>query len=267
MKSEIKVLIIPDVHGRSFWVDPVKTVLANTTAQIVFLGDYLDPYPEEWDYDSDPRRVSIQRFEQILELKRQNPERIILLIGNHDCGYCLGDDICSSRMDIRNRKEISGIFGDNAGLFQFACECDIAGKHFVFSHAGILKGWADQVWGNEEISKKDFNVVEELNKAWDTANYGILNALGDYDRYRGWGGYQYGSPVWSDIRSWLNVTLEETFGFNIVGHTQCESQPVMLDTIVDLDCRKAFYLDGDGNIRDFLSGEKLEKTNLKSTED
>ena len=264
----IKVLIIPDVHGRSFWIDPVKQCLLNDDIHIVFLGDYLDEYnfEKEWEGVKDPRRVSIQRFEQILELKRQNLERITLLIGNHDCGYCLGDDICSSRMDHRNRKEITGIFGDNAGLFQLASECDIASKHFVFSHAGILKGWADLCWGKEEVSKKDFNVVEELNKAWVTANYGILNALGDYDAYRGWGGYQYGSPVWSDIRSWIKVKPKDTFGFNIVGHTQCNGEPIILDTIADLDCRKAFYIDDDGDIRDFLSGEKLKKTNLKSTD-
>ena len=264
MKSETNVLIIPDIHGRGFWIDPVMEVLANTDAKIVFLGDYLDEYPfePEWASVPDSRRVSIQRFERIIELKRLYPERITLLLGNHDCGYCLGDDICSSRMDLHNRKEIEGIFGDNAGLFQLACECDIAGRHYIFSHAGILKGWADLCWGKEEVSRKDFNVVEALNAAWVSANYGILNALGDYDNYRGYGGYQYGSPIWSDIRSWIKVTPEETFGFNIVGHTQCEEKPVVLDTIADLDCRRPFYIGDDGLIRDFLSGEKLEKTNL-----
>ena len=265
MKSNINTLIIPDVHGRSFWMDPVVEVLANTDAMIVFLGDYLDPYPDEWEDNVDYRRVSIQRLEQILELKRLHPERIILLIGNHDCGYCIGDDICSSRMDRRNAKEIGILFEENRDLFQLASECDIAGKHFIFSHAGILKGWADRVWGEEEVAGPAFNVVEELNEAWRKQSYGILNSLGDYDRYRGWGGYQYASPVWSDIRSWIYVKPEETFGYNIVGHTQCNS-PVILDTIADLDCRKAFYIDDQGDIRDFLSGEKQEMGDLKSDE-
>ena len=265
MKS-IKWLIIPDVHGREFWKEPAKVTLGATNANIVFLGDYTDGYPNEWDFNFDYLQHTVDNFKEILNLKRQNQERITLLIGNHDCGYCLGDDICSSRMDHRNKKEITGIFGDNASLFQLAYECDIASKHFVFSHAGILKGWADLVWGKEEVSRSTFNVVEELNKAWVTANYGILNALGDYDAYRGWGGYQYGSPVWSDIRSWIKVKPKDTFGFNIVGHTQCNGEPIVLDTIADLDCRKAFYIDDDGDIRDFLSGEKLKKTNLKSTD-
>lgn len=265
MKSEIKILIIPDVHGRAFWTDPVREVLANTDAHIIFLGDYHDPYPDEFNYDDDCLQISVDRFKEILALKKQNPDRITLLIGNHDCGYAIGDDICSSRMDRWHRRELEKLFQENKESFQLACECDIASKHFVFSHAGILKGWADLVWGDES-KDPEFNIVDRLNNAWLTDDYAILNTLGDYDSWRGWGGYQYGSLVWSDIRSWIKVTPEETFGFNIVGHTQVKS-PIILDTIADLDCRKAFYIDGDGDIRDFLSGEKQEKSNPKSIED
>lgn len=257
MKSNINTLIIPDVHGRSFWKEPVKVALGATNADIVFLGDYHDPYPQDFDYDEDYLQKSMDNFKQILELKKQYPDRITLLIGNHDCGYAIGDDICNSRMDRWHRRELERIFEENRELFQLAEETDIAGKHFIFSHAGILKGWADQVWGEEEVAGPAFNVVEELNEAWRKQSYGILNSLGDYDMYRGWGGYQYASPVWSDIRSWIHVKPEETFGYNIVGHTQCGS-PVILDTIADLDCRKAFYIDDQGDIRDFLSGEKQE---------
>ena len=40
----MKLTIIPDVHGRPFWRDAVKDV-ADTP--VVFLGDYLDPYPQD----------------------------------------------------------------------------------------------------------------------------------------------------------------------------------------------------------------------------
>lgn len=36
--------IIPDVHGRPFWRDAVLDV---DTTPVVFLGDYLDPYPQD----------------------------------------------------------------------------------------------------------------------------------------------------------------------------------------------------------------------------
>lgn len=260
--KDIKVLIIPDVHGRDFWKRPVEETLSGTDAKIIFLGDYLDPYAYEWEdrgADFDYYKHALDNFKEILSIKEQYPQRVTLLIGNHDCGYAIGDDICNCRMDRANRHEIEELFMDNRKLFQLAEECDIAGKHFVFSHAGILKGWADRVWGEEELSKDNFNVVDSLNNAWLVSHYGILDALGHYDGYRGYLGYKYGSPVWSDIRSWVRVTPEETFGFNICGHTQCDS-PVVLDQIADLDCRKCFYLDDRGQIHDYDSGEVLTKT-------
>ena len=37
-----KILVIPDIHGRSFW----KESCNNWECRIVFLGDYHDPYGE-----------------------------------------------------------------------------------------------------------------------------------------------------------------------------------------------------------------------------
>lgn len=261
MKPNMKYLILPDVHGRDFWVKPVEEALADPAEpRIVFLGDYHDPYPYEFDYDDDYLQRSVDQFKEIIELKKKYPKRVTLLIGNHDCGYAISDDICSSRMDRSHRRELEKLFQDNRELFQLAEECDIAGRHIIFSHAGILKGWVNQVWG-EDAQDARFNVVDQLNNAWLTDHYGIMEALGDYDNFRGWGGGQYGSPVWSDIRSWARVTPEETYGFNIVGHTQLESDsPVILDTIADLDCRKAFYLDDQGQIRDWDTDEVCRKT-------
>ena len=261
MKPNMRYLILPDVHGREFWVKPVEETLADPAEpRIVFLGDYHDPYPWEFDQDDDYLQRSVDRFREIIELKKKYPKRVTLLIGNHDCGYAISDDICSSRMDRSHRRELEKLFQDNRELFQLAEECDIAGRHIIFSHAGILKGWAEMVWGEDALDPH-FNVVDQLNNAWLTDHYGILDALGNYDNFRGWGGGEYGSPVWSDIRSWTKVTPEETYGFNIVGHTQLE-RPLVMDTIADLDCRKAFYLDDQGVLRSYDTDEIVEKFNV-----
>lgn len=260
MDKKINTLIIGDVHGRWFWKEPVEKVLAETDAHIVFLGDYLDPYPHEWREEDNERLISIDRFKEIINLKKEHPDRITLLIGNHDGGYCISSSICGCRHDYANSREIEKLFNDNRNLFQIAEERDINGKHFVFSHAGILKGWVKLVWGEEDMNREGFNVVDELNNAWFVGHYGILDSLGIYDRYRGWGGFLYGSPIWSDIRSWVKVTPEETYGFNIVGHTQCNEKPVIFETIADLDVRKAFYLDDEGNIRDYETDDIQKKT-------
>ena len=253
-----KILIIPDVHGRDFWKEPVKKVLEDTSANIVFLGDYTDPYSSEWEPNFDCRQHTVDNFKEIIELKRQNSDRITLLLGNHDCGYAISDTISSSRMDRSHRSELEKLFSDNRELFQIAEEHDIAGRHFVFSHAGILKGWVRSVWG-EEAESPDFKVVDRLNNAWLVDDWSILKYLGDYDTYRGWDGLQYGSPVWSDIRSWIKVTPEETYGFNIVGHTQLTEGQVVLDQIADLDCREAFYIDDQGALRSYDTDEECTK--------
>lgn len=255
MKPNIRYLILPDVHGRDFWVKPVEEALADPGVKIIFEGDFHDPYP--WEFENEPNYLqkSIDNFKEILNIKQQNPERVTLLIGNHDCGYAISEEICSSRMDYRHKDEIGELFTENWELFQLADECEIAGRHFIFSHAGIHKKWAERVFG-----KDCDDVVNSLNEIWKSDNRELLYWLGDYDAYRGWGGCQYGSLVWSDIRSWAGVTPEESFGFHIVGHTQLESDsPVILDTIADLDCRKAFYLDSSGDIRDWDTDKVCKK--------
>lgn len=54
-----KVLIIPDIHGRTFWKEDVTSLLADIDSRaidVVFLGDYVDPYPEEGISDEDAVR-------------------------------------------------------------------------------------------------------------------------------------------------------------------------------------------------------------------
>ena len=265
----ISILVVPDVHGRDFWMKPVEETLLNTDAQVVFLGDYLDPYPWEWETEdmtpmeamSRCREDALNRFKEIIDLKKKYPERVTLLLGNHDCGYAIGSDICDCRTDYRNYQEIEYLFKDNRNLFQLAASSDVAGKKFTFSHAGILKGWADRLFdlSNDLQAPENYDIISILNNAWLTENYHILDRLAEYDGYRGWEGGQYGSPVWSDIRSWTYVTPEETFGYNIVGHTQLKELPVVLDQISCLDCRRCFFIDEDGQLRDYDSGEIPQK--------
>ena len=72
-----KILIVPDVHGRSFWHKAEE--LVNDVDKIVFLGDYLDPYEHEGiTFD-----MALEEFKKILEFKDKYNDKVILLIGNH----------------------------------------------------------------------------------------------------------------------------------------------------------------------------------------
>ena len=41
----MKILVLPDIHGRHFWKEPCNNI--ETYDKVVFLGDYLDPYDFE----------------------------------------------------------------------------------------------------------------------------------------------------------------------------------------------------------------------------
>lgn len=104
------ILIIPDVHGRMFWRAAVARYPELPT---IFLGDYLDPYTH---YEGILPSEALVEFEEILELKRQNMNRVTLLLGNHDVHY-FGANLNSSRKNLMNYEKIERIFNKNLSLF------------------------------------------------------------------------------------------------------------------------------------------------------
>lgn len=60
------ILIVPDVHGRTFWRKPTSNI--DRYGKVIFLGDYLDPYP----YKGISFEESLAEFKDIIELKRSN---------------------------------------------------------------------------------------------------------------------------------------------------------------------------------------------------
>jgi predicted phosphodiesterase len=57
----MKTLIIPDVHGRTFWKKAIEKH-KDEVNKIIFLGDYLDPYP----WEGITRKEAIRNFQEII---------------------------------------------------------------------------------------------------------------------------------------------------------------------------------------------------------
>lgn len=275
MEKDIQILLIPDVHGRQFWKQPVMEVLENTNAKIIFLGDYLDVYPQEFaemygfkldvytqeNYDKIYKLLddTVDMFGEIIELKKKYPERITLLIGNHDCGYAVGTKICEVRRDKRNAHKICKLFDDNRELFKLADEARIADKHFIFSHAGINKTYAERCF--DDVNED--NVVSLFNEAWFENNYGIMDSLGQYSVFRGWGGGDYGSLVWADAREWfqeqyMSDVKNEAYGYAVVGHTHL-SGPHFEENMAFIDTADAYYINSEGEIKKYYEKKEDEK--------
>ena len=75
----MKYLILGDLHCRSIWKGIIAKE-ADSCDKIIFLGDYTCPKEVKFD---DPTDACGFLYE-VLDYKDQNPDKVILLRGNHD---------------------------------------------------------------------------------------------------------------------------------------------------------------------------------------
>lgn len=214
-----KLLIIPDVHGRTFWKYVVGHI--GDYDRVVFLGDYLDPYPHECISFEE----ALSNFKEILEFKTDNWDKVVLLLGNHDMHYYDLDFMDCSRLNYRRRIEMYEFYQAHANWFQLAYLQDGC----LFSHAGVYKDWL----GSNKLTLHDVMSEDFIDKH--------VTCLEDIGGLRG-GWREVGSCVWADIRESITHSVDETY-YQIVGHTQLHSTPYITDKIACLDVRKCFQLD------------------------
>ena len=230
------ILIIPDVHGRDFWKEAVES---QDYEKVVFLGDYSDPYDIEGITDD----VAIDNFKSIIDYKQQNPDKVVLLLGNHDLHYYsefyyeLAGGV---RYDPLAAISLQRLFLESPQLFQLTYETDWDGKHYLFSHAGITQCWLK---GNIDLIRKPD--ASHLNRLLHT-NEG-LETLAQVGEMR-WGDYPSGSIVWADVEEML-VSDPLPGTYQIVGHSMQYDGPIITDKFACLDCRAAFILNDKGKIK------------------
>lgn len=250
----MKIAIIGDVHGRTIWEEIFEDALTKVD-KIVFLGDYMDPYPQkaDWNDDSDeeddklsdedfynkyfkhnqPYSKTVSVFRNIIKAKKEYPDKVILLLGNHDTHY-LYDIMPCGRYDIENGNEISNIFRINKNLFQYAYQVD----NHLFTHAGVTASWAyyfSVILKKSGLEKDLSNMAETLNKMGDDRmGNKSLNAVSSI---RG-GNSPYGGPTWADKRESFNDYVEglhQYVGHSKVSHIHTEKRPNIKGSITYCD--------------------------------
>ena len=230
------LIIIPDVHGRTFWREAVEGIgdPGHEEDKVVFLGDYIDPYWQEGIYPED----AYAGLEEIVALKRRNPDRVVLLLGNHDLGY-LDPDICTCRRDYDRAEKLKRLFEDNLDLFDLVHVEPRNGRKVLFSHAGIAQEW---VRGWKDLLGDEFR-PERLNELLHGDSAGreaLFCALADVSWYRG-GSAPVGSPVWADVDEYLDGEPLLPGYYHIFGHSFDPHGPVSVGIEgVCVDCGKAY---------------------------
>lgn len=249
-----RTIIVPDVHGRHMWHRAVPHAKAGGT--VIFLGDYLDPYPSE----GITPEVAIEELREIISFAGRFPQNVTLLLGNHDLHYftSVPEKMEGGRLDEENADLIRSLYLQNKSLFSMARCMEIGGRLHLFSHAGILRGWVlrnfpDILVPDRPETEAAAEVAARLNAQWEEFDYDndhpsfIDRYLAQVSYLRG-GSYQYGSPVWADVeefgdRAGWNPSLERVY--QIFGHTQQLRDPILGEGYAMLDCRRIFNI-GDG---------------------
>lgn len=241
INEDIKVLILPDIHGRQFWKAVYDFPIDKyPDLEIVFLGDYLDPYT---GYEDITKEDAYNNFLEILGYIKSD-KRVTALIGNHDWHYFVQLD--SSRIDRARERQIEKLFVENMQYFKLIKEISINNVKYLFTHAGITSGWLEDIIHLAKYSYKikepkpgyeqewnDFiNTVESYDVDKEN-NFDILNeCLKNYDDYTYTrfismvgperGGYfrDHGSLIWADVHEHTNYFNKPlTKYYQIFGHT------------------------------------------------
>lgn len=244
-----KILILPDIHGRIFWKGPCKNI--EKYDKVIFLGDYLDPYELEHIKVED----AVVNFKEIIDFKKQNKDKVVLLLGNHDMPYAFKDYYHFSSWHCRHAEqyhnEIANLFRTNINLFQIA----FVYKDILFTHAGVESEWLEDVVG---CKSNDINeIADALNHLTEDKD-GLLKLYKISDSR---GGRDYHpSCIWADVEDikWdVDADDENEKPIHrirqVFGHTlqalynkdgkieYCE--PYQFELCKMLDCARAYVLD------------------------
>lgn len=232
-----QLTIIPDVHGRTFWRRAVQA--SPRGGRVIFLGDYLDPYPWEEITPGDSTRM----LREIIGLKKERPDDIVLLLGNHDMGY-LDPELNTCRRDWFGAARNRALLEENLDLFDMVHTESFHGVSLLFTHAGIGASWLERhryALGGWPFDPLVLNTMLHDPRRRDT----LYRILADASCLRG-GDAPTGSPIWADIDEFLSGQKLIPGYYHLFGHSLHEGGPAGVgDAGICLDCREAFLLEDE----------------------
>lgn len=124
----MKIVTIGDIHGRNIWKKIVRK--EKDADKFIFIGDYFDSF-------SVPYIKQRDNFKDIVKFKMENPDKIILLIGNHDYHYLPFVDEHYSGYQNDNKDKIGELLNSCRYIMQIAYQY----KDWLFTHAGVTEEW------------------------------------------------------------------------------------------------------------------------------
>ena len=210
--------IIGDIHGRNVWKELVREDCIN-----IFVGDYVDPYPQEDISDE----AAWTNFMEILHYRNQHPDTTILLWGNHDLHYIFPKERYS-RYCRQNGEKMQGLY--HKGLLRNLQLSYTIGDHTLVTHAGVTKEWWNMVCRllHRALPATPAFVGKLLNTFAQAAPEQMELLLGTENTFLAndiYGNSPTASPIWVRPKTLVTHNLfAGTHYRQIVGHTQVVEQ-------------------------------------------
>jgi 3',5'-cyclic AMP phosphodiesterase CpdA len=196
----MKHIIIGDLHGKDCWID----INIEAYDKIIFLGDYVD----HWTL---PDAEIYKNLINIIDLKKSNPEKVELLLGNHDVQYLYFPHYLCSGYRSSMQRLLTEQFNLHKDIFKIAYQKG----NTLFSHAGLTNGWYKEFLAMpliQQIADESDSVADLLNKADKTSQRWLLHKAG-----KSRGGEGTGGVTWADKRE---TAMDMLKGYHqLVGHT------------------------------------------------
>lgn len=204
----MRTVVISDIHGRSIWRDVVehsKSEILYGVDKYVFMGDYFDPY------DNIDIENLLSNFREILSFQRQDPDKVVLLIGNHEIGYTKYCPERYSRYDSKNAEDIQ--YALTKAIKNHSLQLSTIWDNVLYTHAGVTKTWLQQEYNGDLQAFIDDCMLKKANAdKYFFENHG--SPLDFYGNHRGH------SPMWVRTRPLIADAVEGVK--QVVGHTQLE---------------------------------------------
>lgn len=195
----MKTITIGDLHGKDCW----KEINPANYDRVIFIGDYVDS-PSIGD------KVIIKNLKEVIELKDKFPEKIILLLGNHDIQYLDYPRYQCAGFNWRIKDELVSIFQRHRNSFQVAYQY----QNWLFTHAGITNAFFQATFSGLH-SVTDHQEVANLINALQASPYQEKLHIAGISRG---GFYPYSGVTWADMKE---TAIDYLTGYHqVVGHTR-----------------------------------------------
>ena len=219
----MKILALGDLHGRPY-DRYFKYKNIDKYDKIVYLGDYVDSF-----YKSD--QDIIENLTKLFLFKRNNMEKVELLLGNHDFQYLKE---FKYRQCSGYRSSYSATITELLDLNKDCLKIAYQYENILFTHAGLTKTFfnklksemSDKVNFKQSKNNNYANILNNCYKANPNVFWKISWLRGGYD--------ESGSCLWADLREFLHLNEDNSYSIDKLNENNiikdlsciCGHQPV-----------------------------------------